>query len=65
VLRDVSKIGLGTDDGAQLHFARLDPLVRVLQYLGLGAKAEPYPQRLEQAACVPLQPLPDGGRWPR
>jgi len=46
---------------AELPFARLDPLVRVLQYLGLGAEAEPYRQRLEGAGYVPLQPFPASG----
>ncbi|HJW46953.1 MAG TPA: hypothetical protein VJ484_10760, partial [Lysobacter sp.] len=41
-----------------LPFARLDPLVRALQHLGLTAEAAPHRQRLEDAGYVPLHPWP-------
>jgi hypothetical protein len=49
---------LEADAAAGLPFGRLDPLVRVLQYLGLGDAARPYLERLEQAGYVPMQPFP-------
>jgi hypothetical protein len=49
---------LEADAAAGLPFGRLDPLVRVLQYLGLGDAARPHLERLEQAGYVPMQPFP-------
>jgi tetratricopeptide (TPR) repeat protein len=49
------------DAGSELPFGRLDPLVRVLQYLGDGDAARPHLDRLEQAGYVPLQPFPERG----
>ena len=49
---------LESDAAAGLPFGRLDPLVRVLQYLGLGDAARPHLERLEQAGYVPMQPFP-------
>jgi hypothetical protein len=49
---------LEADAGSELPFARLDPLVRVLQYLGLGDAARPHLERLERAGYVPMQPFP-------
>lgn len=51
---------LEADAAAGLPFGRLDPLVRVLQYLGLGDAALPHLERLEQAGYVPMQPFPAG-----
>ncbi len=47
--------------GTELPFARLDPLVRVLQYLGHGPEALPHLQRLQRAGYVPMQPFPASG----
>ena len=41
-----------------LPFARLDPLVRVLQHLGQREQSRPYRERLAQAGFVPLVPWP-------
>lgn len=49
------------DAGSELPFGRLDPLVRVLQYLGHMSEAEPHRQRLERSGYVPMQPFPAGG----
>ena len=49
---------LEADAAAGLPFGRLDPLVRVLQHLGLGDAARPHLERLEQAGYVPMQPFP-------
>jgi len=49
---------LEADAGSELPFGRLDPLVRVLQYLGLGDAARRHRERLEQAGYVPMQPFP-------
>lgn len=46
------------DAATPLPFARLDPLVRALQYLDQTAEAAPYRQRLDAAGYVPLQPWP-------
>jgi hypothetical protein len=47
--------------GSEVPFARLDPLVRVLQYLGYLSEAEPHRQRLERSGYVPMQPFPVRG----
>ncbi len=52
---------LEADAGNELPFARLDLLVRVLQYLGLGDAARLHLERLEQAGYVPMQPFPASG----
>jgi len=44
--------------GSEVPFARLDPLVRVLQYLGHASEAEPHRQRLERSGYVPMKPFP-------
>ena len=49
---------LEADAGGELPFARLDPLVRVLQYLGHVTDAEPHLQRLDRSGYVPMQPFP-------
>ena len=49
---------LEADAGGELPFARLDPLVRVLQYLGHVTEAEPHLQRLDRSGYVPMQPFP-------
>ncbi len=48
------------DVTTQVPFARLDPLVRALHYLGKRDQARPYLQRLDAAGYVPLQPWPTG-----
>jgi hypothetical protein len=52
---------LEADSGGEVPFARLDPLVRVLQYLGHESDAEPHLQRLARAGYVPMQPFPARG----
>jgi len=52
---------LEDDAGSELPFARLDPLVRVLQYLGLTPEAEPHRQRLERSGYVPMWKFPSDG----
>jgi hypothetical protein len=52
---------LEADAGGELPFARLDPLVRVLQYLGDAPDAGPHLQRLERSGYVPMQPFPARG----
>jgi len=52
---------LEDDVGGELPFARLDPLVRVLQYLGHVSEAEQHRQRLERSGYVPIQPFPAPG----
>jgi eukaryotic-like serine/threonine-protein kinase len=47
--------------GSELPFARLDPLVRVLQYLGHVSEAEQHLQRLDRSGYVPMQPFPARG----
>ena len=50
---------LEADAATSLPFGRLDPLVRVLHYLGHADAARPHLERLEQAGYVPMRPLPD------
>jgi hypothetical protein len=52
---------LEADSGGEVPFARLDPLVRVLQYLGHESDAEPHLQRLARSGYVPMQPFPERG----
>lgn len=52
---------LEDEAGSELPYARLDPLVRVLQYLDLTPEAEPHLQRLERSGYVPMQPFPASG----
>jgi hypothetical protein len=49
---------LEADSKAGVPFGRLDPLVRVLQHLGLGDAARPHLDRLERAGYVPIEPVP-------
>jgi eukaryotic-like serine/threonine-protein kinase len=51
---------LGEAEG-EVPFARLDPLVRALLYLGDEARAQPHMRRLAAAGYEPLQPFPVGG----
>jgi len=52
---------LEDETGSELPFARLDPLVRALQRLGLTPEAEPHRQRLRRSGYFPMWPFPEEG----
>jgi len=52
---------LEDETGSELPFARLDPLVRALQHLGLTPEAEPHRQRLRRSGYFPMWPFPEEG----